>query len=53
MASWARSWDRSPPTCFRATNAPRALFGVRLHHLDAAVERALREWEAFEALTGR
>jgi uncharacterized protein YbjT (DUF2867 family) len=31
----------------------RALFGVRLHHLDAAVERALREWEAVEALTGR
>ena len=23
-----------------------ALFGVRLHGFDAAVERALREWEA-------
>lgn len=30
-----------------------ALFGVRLHGLDAAVERALREWEAVEELTGR
>jgi uncharacterized protein YbjT (DUF2867 family) len=30
-----------------------ALFGVRLHGLDAAVERALREWEAVEELAGR
>jgi uncharacterized protein YbjT (DUF2867 family) len=30
-----------------------ALFGVRLHGLDAAVERALREWETVEELAGR
>jgi uncharacterized protein YbjT (DUF2867 family) len=30
-----------------------ALFGVRLHGFDAAVERALREWEAVEELAGR
>ena len=29
------------------------LLGVRLHRLDAAIERALREWEAAEALAGR
>ncbi|HEX5900994.1 MAG TPA: NAD(P)H-binding protein [Solirubrobacteraceae bacterium] len=29
------------------------LFGVRLHRLDAAIERALREWEAVEELAGR
>jgi uncharacterized protein YbjT (DUF2867 family) len=29
------------------------LFGVRLHTLDAAVERALREWESVEQLAGR
>jgi uncharacterized protein YbjT (DUF2867 family) len=29
------------------------LLGVRLHRLDAAIERALREWEAVEELTGR
>jgi uncharacterized protein YbjT (DUF2867 family) len=29
------------------------LFGVRLHTLDAAVDRALREWEAVEELAGR
>ena len=29
------------------------LFGVRLHGLDAAVERALGEWEATEELAGR
>jgi hypothetical protein len=29
------------------------LFGVRLHGLDAAVERALREWEAVAELAGR
>jgi uncharacterized protein YbjT (DUF2867 family) len=29
------------------------LFGVRLHTLDAAIERALREWEAVEELAGR
>jgi uncharacterized protein YbjT (DUF2867 family) len=28
-------------------------FGVRLHSFDAAVERALREWERVEELTGR
>jgi hypothetical protein len=26
---------------------------VRLHTLDAAVDRALREWEAVEELAGR
>jgi uncharacterized protein YbjT (DUF2867 family) len=31
----------------------RALFGVRLHAFDAAVERALREWEAVEELAAR
>jgi uncharacterized protein YbjT (DUF2867 family) len=30
-----------------------AVFGVRLHHLDSAIERALREWEAVEELAGR
>jgi uncharacterized protein YbjT (DUF2867 family) len=29
------------------------LFGVRLHTLDAAVERALREWESVEQLAAR
>lgn len=29
------------------------LLGVRLHSLDAAIERALREWEASERLTAR
>jgi uncharacterized protein YbjT (DUF2867 family) len=36
----------------RDDRAP-ALFGVRLHRLDAAVERALREWESVEELAGR
>ena len=31
----------------------QALFGVRLHHLGAAIERALREWEATEELAAR
>jgi uncharacterized protein YbjT (DUF2867 family) len=30
-----------------------ALLGVRLHRLDAAIERALREWEAVEDLRAR
>jgi len=30
-----------------------ALFGLRLHSLDAAIERALREWEATETLAAR
>ena len=30
----------------------RELFGVRLHGFEAAVERALREWEAAEQLAG-
>jgi len=30
-----------------------ALLGVPLHGLDAAIERALREWEAAEVLAGR
>ncbi len=29
------------------------LFGVRLHTFDAAIERALREWETVEELAGR
>jgi uncharacterized protein YbjT (DUF2867 family) len=29
------------------------LFGVRLHRFDAAIERALREWETVEELAGR
>jgi hypothetical protein len=29
------------------------LVGVRLHSLDAAIERALREWEAVEPLAAR
>jgi hypothetical protein len=28
-------------------------FGVRLHSFDAAVERALREWETVEELAAR
>jgi uncharacterized protein YbjT (DUF2867 family) len=31
----------------------RVLFGVRLHRFDAAVERALRDWEAVEELAAR
>ena len=30
-----------------------ALFGVRLHRLDAAIDRALREWETDEELAAR
>jgi uncharacterized protein YbjT (DUF2867 family) len=30
-----------------------ALLGVRLHRLDAAIERSLRDWEALEELTAR
>jgi uncharacterized protein YbjT (DUF2867 family) len=30
-----------------------ALFGVRVHRLDAAIERALRDWESVEQLAGR
>jgi hypothetical protein len=29
------------------------LFDVRLHGFDAAIERALREWETVEELAGR
>jgi uncharacterized protein YbjT (DUF2867 family) len=36
----------------RDDSAPR-LLGVRLHRLDAAIERALREWEAVEELAAR
>ena len=31
----------------------RELFDVRLHRFDAAVERALRSWEATEELAAR
>jgi uncharacterized protein YbjT (DUF2867 family) len=34
-------------------DAAAELFGVRLHRFDAAVERALREWETVEELAGR
>jgi uncharacterized protein YbjT (DUF2867 family) len=34
-------------------NAAAGLLGVRLHRFDAAVERALREWEAREPLAAR
>ena len=36
----------------RDDRAPE-LLGVRLHSFDAAVERALREWEAVEELAAR
>jgi uncharacterized protein YbjT (DUF2867 family) len=36
----------------RDADAPQA-FGVRLHSFDAAVERALREWEDFEEVAAR
>jgi hypothetical protein len=34
-------------------NRAAELFGVRLHSFDAAVERALREWEDSEPLAAR
>jgi uncharacterized protein YbjT (DUF2867 family) len=34
-------------------DAARTLFGVRLHSFDAAVERALRDWERSEELRAR
>ena len=34
-------------------DAARALFGVRLHRFGAAVDRALRDWEAVEPLAAR
>ena len=34
-------------------DAAQELFGVRLHRIDAAIERALREWEAREQLRAR
>ena len=34
-------------------NRGAELLGVRLHSLDAAIERALREWEMTEALAAR
>jgi hypothetical protein len=36
----------------RHLDAPEA-FGVRLHAFDAAVERALREWELTEEVAAR
>ena len=36
----------------RDDSAPR-LLGVRMHSLDAAIERALRDWEAEEPLAAR
>ena len=40
-------------TCSRATTAPPSLLGVRRTRFDAAIERALREWEAVEELGAR
>jgi uncharacterized protein YbjT (DUF2867 family) len=37
----------------RDGDAPAAFGGVRLHRFDAAVERALRDWERTEALAAR
>jgi uncharacterized protein YbjT (DUF2867 family) len=37
----------------REGDDPAAEFGVRLHGFDAAVERALRDWEMTEELAGR
>jgi uncharacterized protein YbjT (DUF2867 family) len=34
-------------------DSARELLGVRLHSLDAAIERSLREWEAVEELAAR
>jgi hypothetical protein len=34
-------------------NSAVELLGVRLHSLDAAIERALRDWEAQEPLAAR
>jgi hypothetical protein len=34
-------------------NHAAELLGVRMHSLDAAIERALREWEAAEPLAAR
>jgi hypothetical protein len=36
----------------RDDSAPE-LLGVRLHRLDAAIERSLRDWEAVEELAAR
>jgi uncharacterized protein YbjT (DUF2867 family) len=36
-----------------ADNRATELLGVRLHSLDAAIEHALREWEATESLAAR
>lgn len=36
-----------------ADNRASELLGVRMHSLDAAIEHALREWEASERLTAR
>jgi hypothetical protein len=36
----------------RDDRAPE-LLGVRMHSLDAAIERALRDWEAVEPLAAR
>jgi uncharacterized protein YbjT (DUF2867 family) len=34
-------------------DAAAEAFGIRLHHFDAAVERALRDWEATEEIAAR
>ena len=40
-------------TCSPTTRAPASTFAVPLHGFDAAVEHALREWEAVEPLRAR
>ncbi len=36
-----------------AADRAAELLGVQLHSIDAAIERALREWEAIEPLAAR
>ena len=47
----AHGIPRTRPAAARHEAAPA--FGVRLHSFDAAVERALREWERDEELAAR
>ena len=49
----ARSWARSRPTCCPATTAPPSSSACACTRFDAAIERALREWETVEELAGR
>ena len=49
----AADGSRSSTTCSRATTTRAGAFGVRLHSFDAAVERALRDWELTEEVAAR